>query len=62
MIECSNVIGEEKNRSIIQGNDESQDGKGRRLKIRKSLDRWGSTGKTHLLWLVDKMTFGRKLE
>jgi len=41
MIECSNVRGEEKNKSIIDGNDESQDGRGRTLKTGKMFKSMG---------------------
>lgn len=62
MIECSNVRREEKNKSIIDGNHESQNRRGRRLKTGKCLNPWESTGKTHLLWLVEMAAFGRKTE
>lgn len=62
MIECSNVRGEEKNKNIVDGNHESQDGRGRRLKTGKCLNPWGSIGKTHLLWLVEMVASGRKIE
>ena len=61
MIECNNVRGKEKNRSMMYENYDKMGG-GKRLKTGESLNPWRSISNVYLLWLVEKTTLRRKIE